>query len=539
MENKLFLKDLCTYGFGFERVPDSVCVDISKIIKKEIGDEKIKLYDSFKDKRFVKNIQSHLQKDPKLMKIVEEYQDPSKFERSLFDVDYDQLYFKIINKDEGNHGFFYSENLLNYDILPYNPVGQSSAGGLYSCKPDDVCQYRFIGNHLLPVVIPQGIPTYFEESSKYKSPVLYALNSIPTKSIDMLYLGIKYEKLNEHDKMSDLIFGRTFLNNSLFYSNSLTVNEGIYEVLNKCLKIPEVKKVKSDVYYWNLIQTYLSKEKYDELYQNILLDQPASNNIGVNDFSTSINVANMFYIFYKYKDPKWIQYLKSYFFPRLIKENEENEIRVNKDVDFEKISDQLNKDINFSIQEILSRFHGIVSGSILLEILMEKDKINSNDIDIYIHSQYFGSFLEFCKERNMFYSFSGSDNEYNMKEVFMVMELVVPKKKKIQIIFVSCDPIEFVFDNFDFDSCMNCYSYHTHILKIGHPSFFHLNEMTISDKYMKKIFVEKDGYSLYRAGKTMERSIKYIKRGFKITNLLPFLDDVLQKLFSKSDSSDF
>ena len=39
-----------------------------------------------------------------------------------------------------------------------------------------------------------------------------------------------------------------------------------------------------------------------------------------------------------------------------------------------------------------------------------------------------------------------------------------------------------------------------------------------------------DNYSVYRAAKTMDRIVKYIERGFTITNLNEFFD-YIEKLF--------
>jgi hypothetical protein len=37
---------------------------------------------------------------------------------------------------------------------------------------------------------------------------------------------------------------------------------------------------------------------------------------------------------------------------------------------------------------------------------------------------------------------------------------------------------------------------------------------------------EKDNYSVYRAAKTIERLVKYIERGFRITNIDYFLNQI-------------
>ena len=45
---------------------------------------------------------------------------------------------------------------------------------------------------------------------------------------------------------------------------------------------------------------------------------------------------------------------------------------------------------------------------------------------------------------------------------------------------------------------------------------------------MNKCFINKDNYSLYRIAKTAERIIKYIKRGFNITNFDTFFNNIVK-----------
>lgn len=191
---------------------------------------------------------------------------------------------------------------------------------------------------------------------------------------------------------------------------------------------------------------------------------------------------------------------------------------------------------NSLLFELLKLFNGIISGSILLEILMfsDKNKIRSNDIDIYFSNSFFKQVFNFLSNYQIYYeSNDKKENSYHMKGVQQIITINngLFCDKSVQLIFVEQeDPCQFIFDNFDFDSCMNCYSFKDNTLISRHPSVFQLNQMTISDKYIHKIFVEKDNYSIYRAAKTIDRSIKYIQRGFKITNLDIFLNDILTNL---------
>ncbi len=509
-------------------------------LKLQIGEEKVKLYDSFHTQDFIKKIQHDIRDDPKLIEF--------KFESSLTFTDkslyqnYDQVFFKIINKDKGNHGFFYKENQLNFDIVKFYPKESCKPGGLYSCDFKDVWQFQNYtdGKHLLPVIIPYDIPVYSEQFKK-KSPVLYALSSIPLNSPDMDYISIQYGFNNNQSK---------WFINKYMYSHEYDTNKKMVKIFQDYFTYSQQRGKKysfidSPIFYWNTVKVMIHDKKFKNLYSCITLPEVnycqtlTTHNSFLFD---KLDVSQLFYIFYKNKDESLVQFLKEYLFPKLIKENEDNHIRFNYDFDLEKIGDKLQKIIKLPIFfEFLQIFDGIISGSLLLEILMISDKntLKSNDIDIYFSDLKLYLVLTYLQKNTILYKSStckSTKQSYHMEGVQYMLTINDKNfcDKPVQLIFVNRDdPCQFIFDNFDFDSCMNCYSFKYNTLKSEH-SFFQLHQMTISDKYLHKIFVDKDNYSIYRAAKTIDRSIKYIQRGFKITNLDAFLNDILSNLFSKT-----
>lgn len=104
-------------------------------------------------------------------------------------------------------------------------------------------------------------------------------------------------------------------------------------------------------------------------------------------------------------------------------------------------------------------------------------------------------------------------------------------RPQVQIIFVDSDPWEFIKTQFDFDFCACALTSNNELL-IAHPDINNFDTGSITDSYINKIIgSDKDLYSTYRAAKTIERSIKYIKRGFKITNLFDFMIEIKSALF--------
>ncbi len=509
-------------------------------LKDIIGEEKVRLYDSYATVDFVKKIQNYIH-DDSCLKASKIYYSLYFTNKSLYR-NHDEVYFKVINKDEGNHGFFYKDNQLNFDTKTFYPAEECTPGGLYSCRFNKVNHFISYtgGSHILPVIIPYGVPSY-TESFKQKSPVLYALTSIPIHSPDFNYLSIVCNNLhNYHDIKRQYWFEDRYL-----YSNKNETNQKILTIINQCIlsrkKSNKVYfEINSSIYYWNRVKTMIHDNNYKELYRRILL--PKENHFKLIRFERvesfdKLNVSELFYVFNSKKDGSLVEYLKNYLFPKLIKENEDNNIRFNYDFDLEKIGEKLQKMIKKPLFfELLKLFNGIISGSILLEILMisNKNKMKSNDIDIYFTYSNFLPVLNFLIKNQIYYeSYREKKNSYHMKGVQQIITInnELFCDKSVQLIFVDNeDPCQFIFDNFDFDSCMNCYSFKDNILISRHPSVFQLHQMTISDKYIHKIFVDKDNYSTYRAAKTIDRSIKYIQRGFKITNLDAFLNDILSNI---------
>ena len=67
-------------------------------------------------------------------------------------------YYKILNQEEDHKGMKYKSG-LNEDILPFNPSGDCTSGGIYFAK-DDILAFLDYGPWIRRVTIPEGEPVY-------------------------------------------------------------------------------------------------------------------------------------------------------------------------------------------------------------------------------------------------------------------------------------------------------------------------------------------------------------------------------------------
>ena len=93
------------------------------------------------------------------------------------------FYYKILNEDETHYGMQY-KNGLNVDILPFNPSGDCTHGGIYFSR-EDILAFLGYGIWIRKVTIPK-------DAKVYENPG-YPKNGKPIKS----YLVEKFESLRE------------------------------------------------------------------------------------------------------------------------------------------------------------------------------------------------------------------------------------------------------------------------------------------------------------------------------------------------------
>jgi hypothetical protein len=205
----------------------------------------------------------------------------------------------------------------------------------------------------------------------------------------------------------------------------------------------------------------------------------------------------------------------------------------------------------FSSDEIkLFRAHKIViAGSSVLKYITGS-KFCPSDLDLYINVNDLEQLIKsehivFDKKEPMqivkpcCLVFNKKDqannkNFYHMKNILGVHEITYKTSKKYQLIIVETKPAEFIRENFDFDLCAIGFDFSSGIFT---GSFVNVVEktdysvLTIQPSYINKMCgTESDGYSKYRARKTIHRMKKYMGRGFTISNWKDFLTTVRDKM---------
>jgi len=73
-------------------------------------------------------------------------------------------FFKILNDDECHHGMHYKTG-LNVDVLPFNPQGTCTSGGIYFSDEKHICEFLNYGPWIREVTFPND-----EDLQIYKDP---------------------------------------------------------------------------------------------------------------------------------------------------------------------------------------------------------------------------------------------------------------------------------------------------------------------------------------------------------------------------------
>jgi len=243
----------------------------------------------------------------------------------------------------------------------------------------------------------------------------------------------------------------------------------------------------------------------------------------------SWELADKYYQFLKIKDKSYIKYLRQYYFPRLIEENQENcnQLVFNNDNINERLKNMVETNIDDSYLKIIKKYGMVISGGSILNQLVSPSQTKINDFDIYVRNDYLKLITMELNKCSNYYIDKRKDKiqvGYHNNSITNMIDIRDSHRTDLQFMFIDeKNPDIFIRKNFDFDSCMNCYNYSLNKINIYHPNPIQMNKMTISPLYMAKIFDLKDNYSNYRAAKTIERCHKYIQRGFTIENLNEFL----------------
>jgi hypothetical protein len=267
-------------------------------------------------------------------------------------------------------------------------------------------------------------------------------------------------------------------------------------------------------------------------------------------------------------DTCFIHYLKNQFFPSFFNKNFKNKEYLNtssfvfnKDSIINSIDNDLQQKLPHFFLKWLKDNNCILSGSFILKHIINADWI-SNDLDFYcLHSmQSLRDITRLLNNNNiMFSSKSSNMSTYHMDDIknmisfelsnddsdfvnFLINNGSAANFKsnsiKIQIMFIDNyqSPWDFIQKNFDFDIVMNAFVFNNNNIKpellTSHNDLNNFHLATISDSYINTMNHKGiRSYSNYRAAKTTERAIKYMKRGFVISNIDQFLHHVLDTFF--------
>ncbi len=460
-----------------------------------------------------------------------------------------RLYFKVTNwngttSNSKNSRYFF-KNHMNYDtkieeILnnPSMDLNNVENKKIYDIANKDV-GFSFFnledlhmyssnldGLYIQPLLVPNNIPIVKENEYnfkgsiiKYKSPIVYTLPKIKLGSKESIDLLLNTNQMNED-----------FLLNYLYCSDdveNLIKFENLYASIDYYMS----EKFKNR-YIHAYVKRLILQKKYDLLYDKII------NNKKIG-FGIRIDLTHLFYIFYKHKDNTFVKYLREFFYQKYIDLNKESFDKTIIDINLNNSTEKLKTFLNNNEQikhlfEFVFEKDGLVSGSFAVKNFTNMNNWNSEDIDIYfpernlkeletyLNSHYSGKYYSSLNKT------SNGNTKYNMQGIVKMIE--IHNNPHIQFIIVEDDPWEFIKNQFDFDICM-CGIKDNEFLYF-HPNLNNFNEARISDMYIRKMVGDlKDNYSVYRAAKTLERSIKYMKRGFHIVNLDHFLHEIEMNMF--------
>jgi len=451
-------------------------------------------------------------------KKIAESQNKAYLESLLYNKDF-KVYYKLTNDSEKHYNFKYQDGLnINPDV--FKPYGSCNGGGLYFCELDKLYQFESFGKNIRPIIVPSNVPYYFEKDNvhqKYKAPIIYAL--------PMIKLGSKKSK-------------ELFKNTNVFNIDMYTKN---------CYYSDDIESLKdyesSKYTEYNIKNTYccmkklLVQKNYDLLY-NLIYDRIFNLNELHQLYGKFIvhNFTDLLYECIKCGDKTFLEYMKSNFFPQLYNNTKHIESKSQPNYK-EKLVDLLYDNMEEEVIESIKKMNGVISGSFILKHVANMD-YTSNDIDVYIqHTMENWITFEILKDKlNMNEKKSVkaiNPCSYNMHNVHAIKEIKNRRNPnlKIQVIFTCNDPSEFIQNNFDFDFCKCIYKVSSNELIMAHRSFENITVGNIEQKYLDNIGDRIDTFTNYRAVKTIERAIKYIKRGFIIENIDKFIDFIISHLF--------
>ncbi len=431
-------------------------------------------------------------------------------------------------------------------------------------------------NYILPVVVPK-INNVIIEHNKFKYFVpnkFYPLTPIELGSEESLQL---FSNSNiESDNICNYL-QNTIISKFLFKSNNLNIIENyINDSMSKKMKLSNGLKY-SNQFVIGCIKKLILSNQFHVLNQFIESNQKqpvlslinrSHSVFNLNDKIHQVDTTDVFYSSLQTLDPSFILYLKDQFFPSLYNKLFSNQeyfntsaVIFNKDNVIKSILDELSDELPHFILNWLKNNNCVLSGSYILKHILGSDW-KSNDLDFYCiyNFQQLSSLEHFLFNNNIRYTEKSSNmSSYHLDDIKKIINFDLSLKNmqfellpnglpvfsnyysenstlKIQIMFIENypSPWDFIQQNFDFDIVMNGFFFDNNKcdLLTSHNDFNNFHLATISDSYIRSMTNKSIRcYSNYRAAKTTERAIKYMKRGFVISNIDTFLQHVLDAFF--------
>jgi hypothetical protein len=455
---------------------------------------------------------------------------------------YLKTFYKITNYTENHNGFQYRDG-LNIDTQPF---GQDDfcANGLYFYDLQYLWRYRNMGVNVRKITLPHDAVYLEEENYDMKK---YKANKV--------ILGEKIEIGS--DKFIKLVKDTNLENNKWVSNYMCKYNDD--ESLNFCLKynyLDSFDDIEDEDEYMEyckpafkmafIKKEFLNKKNYEGLY-NLL-----NNNEQVNvkslikkmnlDFEVDLlNVCNitteeLIQTSFKTRDITFINYLKEYYIPRTLELNKSY-----KEFGFLPILTQnsnlstVRNLINIKIpvqnmndlDKLLLDNSAYISGSCILNSLITQ-KFKPNNIDIFVNQI---NLDKFYNDLNNLFLVNGItiESKYRIKNKYshFVVDsysLTLNNKTDINLIVIN-DIVKFVenYIDFNFNQCV----YNGLDVMISFTPEDIIKNGKINDNYINYMFsTELNDDTVYPLVGTLERIIKYTKRGFIITNYKDFLDKV-------------
>lgn len=397
---------------------------------------------------------------------------------SLYDdKNYNQTFYKWLNKEYTHNKYKYKPMSINIDVVKFAPFANCSPGGLYFTDKKNLFKWMHIGDHLHEVKILPNTPVVYQESclTKAKAPAIYLGREINQKTpefFDMIYECDYITKYQKYFTISSMLEYSSEIDYN-FLDKNISITDCVY----KCIRKTQDNKINENILR-KINEIYIPELKKKYITDNNCELQPVK-----------------------------------------------------------KFEDFINKNISNTLINDLRETGSVISGSSVLKYMLNEE-YSLNDLDIYCNEKNLTRIYKNATQHNLktikHYGKSQIgllQKTYNMENIVDVYDVGIIIGNiigiKIQIIVIKDEitPENFIKTNFDFDFC-KC-TYNGTNFKILESLDILDKTGKISDEYMNKCFKEKDRYSTYRISKTADRIIKYIKRGFNITNTDVFFENVI------------